>query len=61
MKMMDFNVIFCRVGRLNGPTPEPNVIELVEIQLLFIRRVNGFNRFGLIGLTGGSNIGIALM
>ena len=45
MKMMNFSIIFCRVGsvgRLNGSIPEPNVVGLVEIHPLFTRRVSGF-------------------
>ena len=33
-----------RVGRLNGPTPELNVVGLVKIHPFFIRRVNEFGR-----------------
>ena len=42
---------------MNGPTPEPNVVGLVEIHLLFIRRVSGFGRVQVwlvrIGQIGG--------
>ena len=44
MKMMDFSVIFCRVGQLNSPTPELNVVGLVKIHPLFISRVSEFDR-----------------
>ena len=50
---MDFSVIFCRVGRLNGPTSEPNVVGLIEFHPLFTRRVSGFN---WVGSAGGSDI-----
>ena len=68
MKIMNFSVIFYQVGRLNGPTLEPNVIGLVEIHPLFTRRMSEFgpsylDRLELIGLTSESNIctAIALM
>ena len=47
MKIVDFSVIFCRVewvGRSNDPTSEPNMVGLVEIYLLFTRKVSGFDR-----------------
>ena len=55
---MDFSVIFCwvdQVERLNGPTSESNVVGLVEIYPLFIRRVSEFVRVWLVrvGRVGG--------
>ena len=56
---MDFSIIFYRIkrlggqiGRVNGPTPEPNVVGLVKFHPLFIRRVSMFGqvRVGSVGL-----------
>ena len=41
-----------RIGRFNGPTPEPNVIGLVKFHPLFIRRVNEFDQVGSVRLDG---------